>query len=93
MDNGFEEITLIHDGHKDDSRRATKIVIIAELKNKRWSVKKITTTIKCWDDRGHTNWSTESCNWLNEKIVDSSTKCEFLILVNKLIYEKWKFKD
>ena len=62
MDNGLEEVTLIHDGLEDDSQRATKIVMIAGLKNKKWIVKEIKTNRKCWDGRGHTNWSTEWCN-------------------------------
>ena len=61
IDNGLEEIELIHDKQEDDSQRATKIIMIVELKDKIWSVKKIKTNRKCWDGRGHTNWSNEWC--------------------------------
>ncbi len=62
IDNGFVEITLIHDDQEDDSMRAIKIIMIAKLKNKKWSVMEIKTNRKCWDGRGHQNWSTEPCN-------------------------------
>ncbi len=62
MKNGFEEITLIHEGLEDDSQRATKIVMLVEQSNKKWVVKEIKTNRKCWDGRGHTNWSTEWCS-------------------------------
>ena len=56
------EITLIHDYQEDDSERAIKIIMTAELKNKKWSVKEIKKNRKCWDGRGHTNWGIELCN-------------------------------
>jgi PBP1b-binding outer membrane lipoprotein LpoB len=62
LDNGLIEVTLIHDGQEDDSQRATKIVMTAELNNKKWIVHQIKTNRKCWDGRGHTNWGTEWCN-------------------------------
>lgn len=40
IDNGLEEIELIHDKQEDDSQRATKIIMVVELKDKIWSVKK-----------------------------------------------------
>ena len=61
-DKGLVEIMLIHDEQEDDSQRATKIIMIAELKNKKWLVKEIKTNRKCWKGRGHTNWDTERCN-------------------------------
>lgn len=61
IDNGLEEVELIHDRQEDDSQRATKIIMIVELKDKIWSVKKIKTNRKCWEGRGHTNWSSEWC--------------------------------
>ena len=60
--NRLMEVTLIHDGQEDDSQRATKIVMTAELKDKKWKVHKIKTNRKCWDGRGHTDWGTEWCN-------------------------------
>jgi len=62
LDNGLIEVTLIHDGQEDDSQRATKIVMTAELDDKKWIVHQIKTNRKCWDGRGHTNWGTEWCN-------------------------------
>ncbi|MDP8162379.1 membrane lipoprotein lipid attachment site-containing protein [Pasteurella skyensis] len=59
--NGLTEITLIHDMQEDDSQRATKIVMEAELKNKKWIVHQIKTNRKCWEGRGHTDWGTEWC--------------------------------
>ena len=62
IDKGLVEITLIQDYQEDDSQRATKIIMIAELKNKRWTVHEINTNRKCYDGRGHTDWGTEWCN-------------------------------
>lgn len=62
LDNGLMEVTLIHDGQEDDSQRAIKIVMTAELIGQKWTVHKIKTNRKCWDGRGHTNWGTEWCN-------------------------------
>ena len=62
LGNGLTEVTLIHDGQEDDSQRATKIVMIAELKDEKWKVHEIKTNRKCWDGRGHTDWGTEWCN-------------------------------
>ena len=62
LDNELIEVTLIHDGQEDDSQRATKIVMTAELKDQKWTVHEIKTNRKCWDGRGHTNWGTEWCN-------------------------------
>jgi len=61
IDKELIEITLIHDNLKDDSQRATKIIMIATLKNKKWAVIEIKTNWKCWNGRGHTNWSTDLC--------------------------------
>lgn len=61
LGNGLIEVTLIHDRQEDDSERATKIVITAELKDKKWKVHEIKTNRKCWDGRGHTYWGTEWC--------------------------------
>lgn len=62
LDNGLMEVTLIHDGQKDDSQRATKIVMIAERIGQKWTIHKIKTNRKCWDGRGHTDWGTDWCN-------------------------------
>ena len=62
LDNGLIEVMLIHDGQEDDSQRATKIVMIAELRNKKWIVHKIKSNRKCYEGRGHTDWGTEWCN-------------------------------
>ena len=62
LGNGVIEVTLIHDGQEDDSQRATKIVMTAELVGNKWIVHEIKTNRKCWDGRGHTNWDTEWCN-------------------------------
>ncbi|MBB3697626.1 hypothetical protein KMW28_05530 [Flammeovirga yaeyamensis] len=59
---GLTEVTLIHDGQEDDSQRATKIVMTAELTGKKWTVHEIKTNRKCWEGRGHTDWGTEWCN-------------------------------
>lgn len=59
---GLIEVTLIHDGQEDDSQRATKIVITANLDEQKWIVLQLKTNRKCWDGRGHTNWGTEWCN-------------------------------
>ena len=59
---GLIEITLIHDGQEDDSQRATKIVMKAELIGQKWTVHEIKTNRKCWDGRGHTDWGTGWCN-------------------------------
>ncbi len=59
---GIIEVTLIHDGQEDDSQRATKIVMKAELTDEKWTVHEIKTNRKCWDGRGHTDWGTEWCN-------------------------------
>ena len=61
-DNGYIEITLIHDGQKDDSVSGIKIIMIAELNNKKWNVIEIKTNRKCREGRGHTYWDTELCN-------------------------------
>ncbi len=56
------EVTLIHDGLEDDSQRAIKIVLTAQLKNNKWTVLEIKKNHKCWEGRGHTSWGTEWCN-------------------------------
>lgn len=54
-------ITLIHDKQQDDSQRAIKIVLSAQLKERKWEVKEIKINRKCWEGRGHTNWGIEWC--------------------------------
>ena len=61
-DKGDIEITLIHDNQPDDSQKAIKIIMLAELSHKTWTVKSIKKNRKCWPDRGHTNWGTERCD-------------------------------
>ena len=56
------EVTLVHDGQEDDSQRATKIIMTAQLKYGIWIVHEIRTNRKCYDGRGHTGWGTEWCN-------------------------------
>ncbi len=58
----LKEVTLIHDEQEDDSQRATKIVMVTELDEKKWIVHQIKTNRKCWDGRGHTDWGNEWCN-------------------------------
>ena len=56
-------ITLIHDKLLDDSQRATKIVMDAlQQSNGAWQVQGIRKNWKCWEGRGHTDWSVEPCN-------------------------------
>ncbi|RPD91651.1 hypothetical protein EGM88_14515 [Aureibaculum marinum] len=62
LGNGLIEVTLIHDEQEDDSQRATKIVMTAELTGEKWIVHEIKTNRKCWDGRGHTDWGTDWCN-------------------------------
>lgn len=62
LESGLVEVTLIHDGQEDDSQRATKIIMTAELNDKTWIVHEIKTNRKCYDGRGHTNWGTGWCN-------------------------------
>lgn len=62
IEGGLIEVTLIHDRHADDSQRATKIVMTAELNGKSWLVRKVKANWKCYDGRGHTDWGTGPCN-------------------------------
>ena len=39
-----------------------KIWFGVQTRFKKWIVKEIKTNRKCWDGRGHTNWSSEWCN-------------------------------
>ena len=62
LDDELIKVTLIHDKQKDDSQKATKIVMIAKLTGLKWTVYEIKTNRKCWDGHGHTDWGTEWCN-------------------------------
>ncbi len=62
LNDGKIKVILIHDLQQDDAQRATKIVMIAELKNQRWKVYEIKTNRKCQEGRGHTDWGTAWCN-------------------------------
>ena len=58
----INRITLIHDKLMDDSMQAIKIIMIAKKTNNDWQVLDIQKVWKCWDGRGHTEFSTELCN-------------------------------
>lgn len=61
LENNIIEVTLIHDRQKDDSQRATKVILTAKQDNGRWEVLEIKTNRMCYKGRGHTSWGTEPC--------------------------------
>jgi len=54
-------ITIIYDGLKDDSVRASKITSIITYQEGQWVVDETTQTQKCWPGRGHQYFSSELC--------------------------------
>ncbi len=56
------QTTLIHNGLKDDSVSAIKVIMIAERIGKKWQVLQIKENFKCWEGRGHQYWSEKYCS-------------------------------
>lgn len=62
IDKGIFKVILIDDWLEDDSQKAVKIVMLAELKDSVWIVHEIKKNWKCYDGRGHVGWGTKLCN-------------------------------
>lgn len=61
LDNGHILVTLIHDNQMDDSVKGEKLVMELSKINDTWKALSIKKNWKCYDGRGHTDWSTEFC--------------------------------
>jgi len=55
------EVTLIEDGILDDSVAGQKVVMTLKKTNGTFKVVLIKKNYKCWQGRGHQNWSAELC--------------------------------
>ncbi|MBN1500345.1 MAG: hypothetical protein JW982_09320 [Spirochaetes bacterium] len=56
------KIILVSDNIRDDSVKAEKIIIIAQMLNSRWKVYKIIKSWKCWKGRGNSLfWHGDYC--------------------------------
>jgi len=62
IDGSTTEVTLIQDGFLDDSVAGEKNVMILKLENGVLKIISIKQNYKCWEGRGHTNWSAEYCH-------------------------------
>ncbi len=62
LGNDISKIIFIQDRLEDDSLKAIKMIMTAQLKNKQWKVLEIKSNWKCWEGRGHTNWDIQWCN-------------------------------
>ena len=61
LDNGNIEVELIHDNQLDDSIKAVKYLMVLKKEEGNLKVISLKKIWKCWDGRGHTNWSIENC--------------------------------
>lgn len=54
-------VTLIQEGLGDDSIDGEKRIIDFEKANGTWTIKQIRLGFKCWENRGHRNYSGHGC--------------------------------
>jgi hypothetical protein len=54
-------VTMITDGLADDSVRAEKYRIEMQLVGELWKITWAGTQVKCYEGRGHTDWSKQPC--------------------------------
>jgi hypothetical protein len=55
-------VTLTQEGLSDDSVDGEKRIIDFEKVNGLWTIKQIRLGFKCWQNRGHTNYSGQPCS-------------------------------
>ena len=55
-------ITLTQEDLNDDSVDGEKRIIEFEKVNSTWSIKEIRVGVKCWESRGHADYSGEPCS-------------------------------
>ncbi len=61
LDNGNIEVILIHDNQLDDAIQGTKYHMELTKQDDKWKVISLKNNWKCWEGRGHTDWSAEYC--------------------------------
>ena len=61
LDDGNVEVVLIHDNQLDDSVQGHKYHMELTKKEDKWTVVSLKNNWKCWEGRGHTDWSVEYC--------------------------------
>jgi len=55
------EVTATLDGLLDDSIRAERYLLVLERQNDAWRLRSARWTQRCWEGRGHQDFSTELC--------------------------------